>query len=422
MIFKRYSVQKVTLFMDKSLVIGTQSFYFSQFIHEGIENALKNMVEKGGINTLLLASHIDYQSTETWGPLPNSTDENYESYGFNCEPCPEFYEKTIIKPVKTTIPILHERDLFREVMDACKKIDIQVYALIVHRFPDVDRYPTLNMKTVNGQSVPKTLCHNQPDVIRFYDSLIDHLDTKYELDGFCFALLDHYSLFGFQSLTDELADTLGIPSFSNPEMGLSCFCNVCVVEAESNGIDVNKVKNGLLEGIKLGFIPHKVEKMKTADEAIRFLLSVPEYLDWLRFRSSIMTRLHKRLYKRVKSKQRDYKVGLDIYGANDDWKYQTQFAELSKFCDWIKPMFYSCTYDAPLSPKEIGEGVKLARELSGKPIYPGINCLPTESEDKIRSAVQCAMENGAEGAILSWDYCLTPFKNMLTAKTELLKN
>ena len=60
--------------------------------------------------------------------------------------------------------------------------------------------------------------------------------------------------------------------------------------------------------------------------------------------------------------------------------------------------------------------------LSGKPIYPGINCLPTESEDKIRSAVQCAMENGAEGAILSWDYCLTPFKNMLTAKTELLKN
>lgn len=31
-IFKRYSVQKVILFMDKSLVIGTQSFYFPQFI------------------------------------------------------------------------------------------------------------------------------------------------------------------------------------------------------------------------------------------------------------------------------------------------------------------------------------------------------------------------------------------------------
>ena len=54
--------------MDKSLVIGTQSFYFSQFIHEGIDNALKNMVEKGGINTLLLASHIDYQSTQNNNP------------------------------------------------------------------------------------------------------------------------------------------------------------------------------------------------------------------------------------------------------------------------------------------------------------------------------------------------------------------
>jgi hypothetical protein len=408
--------------MDKPLVVGSQSFYFSQFIHEGIDNALKNMVDKGGVNTLLLASHIDFQSTKTWGPLPNSTDENYDCDGFNCDPCPEFYETTQIKPVKTKIPILNERDLFREITEACKKFDIEVYSLILHRFPDVDRYPGLNMKTVNGQSVPKTLCHNQPDVINFYDSLIDHLDAKYELDGYCFALLDHYSLFGFQSLTDELADTLGIASFSNPEMGLSCFCAVCIVEAEAKGIDVGKVKKGLLKGIELGFIPHKVEKMKSADEAIRFLLSVPEYLDWLRFRSTIMTRLHKRLYERIKSKKRSYKVGLDIYGAKDDWKYQTQFSELSKYCDWIKPMFYSCTYDEPLSPEEIGEGVKLAMELSGKPIYPGINCLPTESEEKIRRGVQCAMENGAEGVILSWDYCLTPYKNMLAAKNELFKS
>ena len=33
---------------------------------------------------------------------------------------------------------------------------------------------------------------------------------------------------GFQTLTDELADTLGIERFSNPEMGLTCFCDVCV--------------------------------------------------------------------------------------------------------------------------------------------------------------------------------------------------
>ena len=407
--------------MSQSLVVGAQSFYFSQFIDEGIDAALENMVEKGGVNTLLLASHIDFQSTKTWGPLPNSSAENYDCDGFNCDPCPEFYETTQIKPIKTKIPILQDRDLFREITDASKKFSIKVYGLILHRFPDVDRYPTLNMKTVNGQSVPKTLCHNQPDVIHFYDSLIDHLDAKYDLDGFCFALLDHYSLFGFQSLTDELADTLGIPIFSNPEMGLSCFCYVCVSEAKDNGIDVNRVKKGLLKGIELGFIPHKVEKIKTADEAIRFLLSVPEYLEWLQFRSSIMTRLHKRLYERIKSKERDYQVGLDIYGAKDDWKYQTQFGELSKYCDWIKPMFYSCTYDEPLSPEEIGVGVKLAKELSGKPIYPGINCLRTESEEKIRKGVEGALKNGAEGAVLSWDYCLTPYKNMLAAKNELFK-
>ena len=407
--------------MKNSLVIGTQSFYFLQFAYEGVENAIKNMIEKGGVNTLLLATHIDFQSTEAWGPLPNSSYKNYNCDGFNCDPYPEFYEDTVIKPVKTKIPILSKRDLFREIVEACKLFNVQTYALILHRFPNVDRYPELNMIAVNGQKIPKTLCHNQPDVIRFYDSLIDHLDSKYEIDGYCFALLDHYSLFGFQTLTDELADTLGISKFSNPEMGLSCFCNECIVEAEAKGVEIKKVKKGLLKGVEFGFIPHKVEKMKNADEAIRFLLSIPEYLEWLRFRSSIMTRLHMRLYKRIKSKVRNYKVGLDIYGAKDDWKYQTQFNELSKYCDWIKPMFYSCTYDEPLTPREIGEGVKLAKELSGKPIYPGINCLQTESEEKIRKGVQYALENGADGAILSWDYCLTPLKNMLAAKNELFK-
>lgn len=81
--------------------------------------------------------------------------------------------------------------------------------------------------------------------------------------------------------------------------------------------------------------------MYTANEVFRFLLEVPEYLEWLKFRSSRIIKLHKDLYKYIKNKKNEYKVGLDIYRAEDDWKYQTRFSNLAEYCDWIKPMFYS---------------------------------------------------------------------------------
>jgi hypothetical protein len=183
------------------------------------------------------------------------------------------------------------------------------------------------------------------------------------------------ALFGFASLTDELADTLGIKRFSNPEMGLSCFCDVCVKQAKEQGIDVDRIKRGLLKGIELGYIPEKVERMSRADEAIRFLFDIPEYLDWLRFRSSIHTEMHKGLYEYIKNKQSRYDVGLDIYGAKDDWKYQSRFKDIAQYSDWCKLMYYSSTYGEPLTPKDIGDGVKLAKSLTDKPIYPGIFAL-----------------------------------------------
>ncbi|MBI2339326.1 MAG: hypothetical protein HYU99_03015 [Deltaproteobacteria bacterium] len=383
---------------------------------------MEKMIGEGGVNTLLLSTHIDFQSTRDWGKLTHANRDFFECEGFNCDVDLKYYEDTQIKPTKSKTTELASRDLFSEVARAAKKKGIQVYALILHRFPNVERYKEMNMRAVNGEIIPAILCHNHPEVRQFYKCLVDHLDAEYNLDGFCYALLDHYSLFGFQTLTDELANTLGIKRFANPEMGLSCFCDVCAAEAAQQGINVEKIKRGLMRGVKSGSIPGQVEKMTTADEAIRFLLDVPQYLEWLRFRSSIMERLHRELYEYIKEKEKHYTVGLDIYGAKDDWKYQTRFHKLAAYCDWIKPMFYSCTYDEPLSPQEIGDGVRLAKTLSGKPIFPGINCLASEPEDKIKEGIKHAMMSGADGLILSWDYSLIPFSHLRIAKEQLEKH
>lgn len=403
--------------MKKKFFVGMQSWFMTQFIDEGVKNALQNMIDQGGVNALLLGTHKDYESSKKYSRRTRSEKRRFvELDGFNFDIKLEYYKRTKIKPIKTEIEELKNRDIFKEVSSSAKNMGLKVFALIEHRFPNVDKYKDLFMRAINGNKIPKVLCHNNPEILRFYKCMIDNLDSEYNLDGFCLALVDHYALYGFKSLTDELADSLGIEQFPIPELGLSCFCDTCVCEAEKMGIDVEKVKKGLMKSIRIGYIPKKVEKMVYADDAMRFLQEVPEFLVWLSFRSSRMEKLHKELYKYIKSKNSNYEVGLDIYGAREDWKYQMRFDKLVKYCDWIKPMFYSSVTEVPLEPEQIGEGVKVAKELSGKPIFPGISCLIDNDKMKIRNSFNCAIKNNADGVVLSWDYALISNSNMRLIK------
>ena len=162
--------------MNQTFTVGAQSFYFQQFLDEGIEQAFQNLKEYGGINTLLLSTHIDFQSTKAWGPLTHAKSKYFNCEGFNCEVDLDFYQETIIKPIKTKIGELYTRELFHEITEAGNKSGINIYALILHRLPKVKRYPELHMRAVNGEMIPETLCHNQPEVRQFYKCLIDHLD------------------------------------------------------------------------------------------------------------------------------------------------------------------------------------------------------------------------------------------------------
>ena len=405
--------------------IVMQAWFLEELLDDGWENAIQDMIVEGGVNALLVGTHLDAQTTSDWGPLPHNPagKSALTTTDFLMDIDPAVYADCAIKPRKTSHPRLRGIDAFAETVRAANELDVRTYALFTHRFSEVESYPGYHMRAVNGEMIPAVLCHHQPEVRKYYRALIkDVIDRYPELDGFAFGLLDHYAQYGFEALTDELAATLGIQRFSAPEFGLSCFCDVCVERAADQGIDVERVRANLLKGVESGWIPHRVERMTDAGEAFRFAREVPAFVEWFAFRSSLMTEFHTELSDYAHSLRPDIDISLDIYGPNDDWKYQSDFAALSRTCSWIKPMFYSGTYPGiAYTPERIAKETMASREAAapGVKLLPGVSCLADEPGDKIRGAIEGTLAGGADGVVLSWDWALVSYENLRAARDTL---
>ena len=204
-------------------------------------------------------------------------------------------------------------------------------------------------------------------------------------------------------------------------MGLACFCKHCVEKARAQGIDIEAIRKGLLRGVSLGYIPGKVEKLTRAYEVFRFLVDIPEYLDWLRFRMKIHSELHAEIYSLAKSIDPSTKVALDIYSVSDSWKYAVDWKTIQEACDWIKPMFYSGTHPGTtFTPERVYEGTLDAIAETGHKvgIAPGINACMVGPDEVGRSVTQ-ALSAGADGVVISWDYALIPLETMDAARKAI---
>jgi len=406
--------------MNKT-IIGMQVHFIVELFDEGLSRSLDLMMENG-INTLFLLTHIDYMDSSYWGQLShNPKRKKIIASGFFYNPHGSYYRNTKIKPVKTRDPQLKDIDPLREVIKAAKKREMQCYAMSLHRIPFSSRYSDCLMRNILDQPVPNIFCLNNPQVVHFYEGLIKDLIQNYELDGIFLALFDHSIQFGFRKLTDEMVEITNSIRLEKPEEALLCFCKHCVKIAELKGLNVADIKRGLLKGVQSGWLSEQVENLTTAGDVFRFLLRVPEYLEWLRFKVECNIEIHQNIYQLIKELNSRLIVGLDIYGPDDCWKYGTDFELLCKHSDWVKPMFYSGTYPArPLTPKRVYAETKKAIGVGGKNIcvIPGIQVI-NQSKKIVRDSIKQAFEAGAKGVILSWDYGLIPLENLKIAKTTL---
>jgi len=411
--------------MAMKFIVGMQVHFLGELLDEGIETAIRTMVEKGGINTLMLLTNIDHIATRGWGAITHNPRgrQCLTASGFMYEPHLEFYAKTKIKPMKSQDGELKGANVLPEIIDVAKAHGMETYAFLLHRFPGFEDHPDCHVIDVLGRPVQGVYCHNNPDVRNLYFGMVEDLLRSYDFDGIFLDLFDHSVQYGYRTLTDEMADTFGMTSLPKPEMGLTCFCGHCVEKAKAQGIDVGEIRKGLLRGVSLGYIPEKVEKLSRADEVFRFLADIPEYLDWLRFRMRAHAELHAEIYNLAKTIDRGTKVALDIYSIPDSWKYATDWKMMVDACDWIKPMFYSGTYPGTaFSPERVYEGTldAIGETKHKVGIAPGINACMVGPEVVGKSVTQ-ALSAGADGVVISWDYALIPLEAMDAARKAIEK-
>lgn len=395
-------------------VLGMQISFPLELVDEGLEQSLDNM-KKRGFNSIFLLSNMDHQSSSYWGKLGhNPKRSEIVSSGLFYEPHAKYYETTKIRPAKTRDPVLNRIDIFGEVTKAAHERGMKSYPFVVNRLPWSDGYLDCCVTDVLDRRVPKVLCLNNVNVRNFYYGMLTDLTENYELDGVFIALLDHSVQFGFTKLPDELVEITGTPQLNEPELGLTCFCEDCKKLAHSKGVDPERIKQGLVRGVKTGWLPDKIQNLSTVDETMRLLMDVPEYLEWLRFRAECLSDFHRELYRLVKSIKPKAEVTLDIYGPTDCWKYASDFRSLTKNCEWVKPMFYSGTYPAPpATPERIYLETKKAilEAAPGVDVVAGINAV-SQPPEYVKESVRQCLRAGSKGAMISWDYGLIPFENM----------
>lgn len=81
--------------MTQKSIIGMQVHFLNELLDEGIEKAINAMIERGGVNTLMLLTNIDHISTHRWGALTHNPRgrRSLTASGFTYEPHLEYIQR-----------------------------------------------------------------------------------------------------------------------------------------------------------------------------------------------------------------------------------------------------------------------------------------------------------------------------------------
>ena len=326
-----------------SKMVGIQVGAVS-FVDEGTERVLDILQERAGVNTLFLAAFTygrGIAGRQIPGyPLPDHGKQEYDLNSFHggnyATPHSQYYKDTVIRPEHA--PDHGHLDILAEVLPAAKKRGMKVIAWMEDVFrPDLPNIAQVQEKDLYGRNM-ETLCVNNPNYRNFFTGLVEDFARSYELDGIMWG----------SERQGALSDSLGATHDTPPidPGNVTCFCEFCLAKAKAQGINPERAKAGFLELEK--FVRASRSGKRPSDgyfvQFWRVLLQYPEVLAWEMFFTTSLRENYAAIYKTVKTAKPTIPVGWHIWhntSFNPIYRAEQDWAELSKYSDFIKVVMYS---------------------------------------------------------------------------------
>ncbi len=289
------------------------------YFFEGGDQACADMRQKGGFNAMLMAA--TYVSESKWRGHQPGNDYQVESGAyFNFDP--KFYADSGVKPARAAAVGMENYDALEAACKGARKAGIRTYAWL----SDYDQrhiahlYPELRVCGPEGSPLDTSwFCLSNPRAQQYTLAFYRDIATNYDVDGF-------------------FADRIRTPGSS----GL-CFCQHCKQRAEEAGLDADHLWKTMADLYRTGLRVPGAERFLWTGSALRSLFyieALPEIFEWVRLRGQAVTDHIRRVRDAVKGINPDLQVGLDLLGPSYSIAVGQNLRELSRHCDWIKPMLY----------------------------------------------------------------------------------
>lgn len=340
------------------------------FVDEGVTPVLDWLQEHAGVNALCISA-LSWsrgnagRATEGY-PDHGPAEPDHLKGGAMYRLHPQYYGGTSLKEFTAPDPLTHGFDTLGDVIPEARQRGMKVYPYYCetaqstirhlwqpgwHNFLDVDHRGRLATR-------PSLL---NPDYMAWWRSVIDDWFNNYELDGL---------LWGIERQS-PLMDLLGGDTTTG-------FDRHFRDEAHRRGIDVQRAIAGygaveeFLAGVRGGAVPRDGFFVTF----LRTLLHHPDVFMWEKLWLDAHRDFYYQIAGAVKFYNPKHEMGYGIWQVintfNPYLKAQYDFAELTHYADWLKPVLYDVPAGARFAKFARGWQQTILRDASPEAVVDGM--------------------------------------------------
>ena len=337
---------------SKEKMIGIQVPVIS-FLDEGVDEVLDTLQQRGGVNTIFLATFTFSRGTGgrqiPGHPLPDHGKQEYDLHwhgGNFATPHPQYYAGTVLGGLKA--PDYGNLDILELVLPKAKKRGMKVYCWLYDSeewpgtIPNLQKVAEIDLYGRRGGF----LCQLRPDYRDFVIGLTEDMCKSYDIDGIMWG----------SERNGPLLNATGSSHYAVIEPSkVTCFCEYHRKAAEERGIDVERARDGY---IRLGQFVRQAQAGHRPDdgyfvEFLRLLLQYPEIVSWEKLMVWSKLQVYGDVYGTAKGSREnagqgeaasDIQVGFHIAHVNS-WnplfRAERTYEELGQKADFLKIVMYN---------------------------------------------------------------------------------